>query len=88
MIRYAFALAALLALSPAAFAADTMPAQPNSAAPVLRQTAELPRDARPEKQEPAVLPQGRDAEKDAWRAQRQAALHYCFDPCIEPKTNY
>jgi len=81
MIRLALSLAALLTLAASAFAADPAPTQ---SAKQPQQNAALPRDAA-QTRNPAAVPAERQAELDEWRASRQAALHYCFDPCIEPK---
>ena len=84
MIRDVLTLAALLTLSASAFAADAVP-QPSAGEQSLRQTAGLPPDTTSDQtpRNNAAIPQDRQAEFDAWRADRQSALHYCFDPCIE-----
>ena len=87
MIRQLVTLAALLTLSASAFAADAVRPSANAGDQSLRQTAELPRDTTADQARPsnAAIPQDRQAEFEAWRADRQSALHYCFDPCSEKK---
>jgi hypothetical protein len=87
MIRHVFTFAAMLTLSASAFAADAVQPPSSTSDQSLRQTAELPRDTTTDPARPSntAIPKEREAEFEAWRADRQSALHYCFDPCIEKK---